>query len=198
MDKFLLEQLKASSKNIFNLDDIYVILGIHNIDKTTQHLTQLVLRELVKNKLLFRPRKNIYTLDKDYSRKELVCKLYRDTYISFETILSDQGIINHNTQVITAACYVSRKVSVGKDIYVYRELKKEILENNMCIDSGNFRIATKERAFLDMLYVDPKFNKFKNLQILNKSIIKKLLPIYQNNSLQERVFRLLSIKISHR
>jgi hypothetical protein len=47
-------------------------------------------------------------------------------------------------------------------------------------------IATPERAFLDLLYLNTEFY-FDNLNPLKKKSVFKLLPIYQSDALVKRV-----------
>jgi hypothetical protein len=51
-------------------------------------------------------------------------------------------------------------------------------------------MATPERAFLDLLYLNKSFY-FDNLQPLKRQIIKQLLPIYNSAALLDRTDKLL-------
>jgi hypothetical protein len=99
---------------------------------------------------------------------------------------------------LTCAAYVSRKVTNHGTKYVFREIKEVIFKNNQGISESHagqpYRQASLERAFLDFLYVNSSPVKFNNLQKLNKEIIQKLLPIYNNKSFVERVNWALATK----
>jgi len=60
------------------------------------------------------------------------------------------------------------------------------------LNQNNTNIATPERAFLDMLYLNGKYY-FDNLHILDKKTVVKLLPIYNSQALIKTVNNLLSI-----
>jgi hypothetical protein len=58
------------------------------------------------------------------------------------------------------------------------------MDNSVCM-------ASPERAFLDMLYLEPDFY-FDAPHILNKERVENLLPLYQSKALKKRVRRLLA------
>ena len=57
-------------------------------------------------------------------------------------------------------------------------------------EENHVNIASAERAFLDMLYLNGNYY-FDNLNPLNKTLVYKLLPLYQSKALIERVNKLL-------
>lgn len=72
--------------------------------------------------------------------------------------------------------------------YVYRKIKGEIIANTKGISrqSNQVNIATAERAFLDILYLNTNYY-FDNLNPLNKTRVYELLPIYMSKALADRV-----------
>ena len=58
-------------------------------------------------------------------------------------------------------------------------------------DSNHVNIATPERAFLDMLYLDKVFY-FDNLRPLNTQLIDKIMPAYKSIALKKRAQNLLA------
>ena len=73
-----------------------------------------------------------------------------------------------------------------------RKIKGEILIVTQGINQiDNVNIATPERAFLDILYLDSTYY-FDNLNPLDKKFITKLLPIYNSKTLMARVKKLLA------
>jgi len=142
-----------------------------------------------KGKIL-RPRKGIYSKP-GYNPEELACTLYTPSYVSLEYILQRTGIIFQYNKSITSVSYLSRSVDIEGNIYAYRRIKGEILvATDGIIRGGNISIATPERAFLDILYLDKEYY-FDNLNPLNKGLIKKLLPIYNSKTLTARVLKIL-------
>ncbi|GAH16800.1 unnamed protein product, partial [marine sediment metagenome] len=84
--------------------------------------------------------------------------------------------------------YLSRSIDVD-DLYLrFRKIKGEILVNPAGIiqEESHVSIASAERAFLDLMYLDPGFY-VDNSDALDKKALKRLLPIYDNMSLISRI-----------
>ena len=58
----------------------------------------------------------------------------------------------------------------------------------VCKDNVN--IATPERAFLDILYLNKDFY-FDNLNPLNRLLISQILPAFQSAALEKRVTKII-------
>jgi hypothetical protein len=59
----------------------------------------------------------------------------------------------------------------------------------------NIAMAIPERAFLDMMYLSAGNCYFDNLRPLSVKKIRDLLPLYRSVKLNERVTKLLNIKL---
>ena len=57
-------------------------------------------------------------------------------------------------------------------------------------NQNNVNIATPERAFLDMLYLNKDFY-FDNINSLDRQLIERILPAYKSAALEKRVAKLL-------
>lgn len=135
-------------------------------------------------------RKGIYAKE-GYDEKELACQLYTPSYISLEYVLQRAGVVFQYNDEITAAGNLSRTVEVDGKLYRYRKIKGEILINKSgIINDGNVNIATPERAFLDILYLNSNYY-FDNPSILDKDKVISLLPIYNCKTLEQRVYKIL-------
>jgi hypothetical protein len=175
----------SDMRSVFSLNDIAMLIGESNFKKLNERLNYYVR----KGKLL-RPRKGIY-VKPNYNPEELVCTLYTPSYISLEYVLQKAGIIFQHDERITAVSYLSRSVNIESCTYAYRKIKGEILIATQGINqTGNVNIATPERAFLDILYLNARYY-FDNLNPLDKNLITKLLPIYNSKILTARVKKLL-------
>ena len=121
----------------------------------------------------------------------MACLLYTPSYISLEFVLQKAGIVFQYDSRITAISYLSRSLEIdGKD-YQYRKLKNEILANTIGIKrENNINIATPERAFLDVMYLNKNYY-FDNINPLNKKLLLEILPIYKSKLLTQRVTKLL-------
>lgn len=173
-------------RTVFRLIDVAMLTGEMDIQGLSKKLNYYV-----RKKQLGNPRKGIYTKP-DYSREELACCLYSPCYISLGYVLQKKGIIFQYDTQITVVSYLSRIREIDNQSYRYRKLKGELLVNNMGIrQMPNYvNIADAERAFLDMLYLSPEFY-FDNLYSLDKSMIKRMLPIYKSVALTKRTEKLL-------
>ena len=93
---------------------------------------------------------------------------------------------------ITSVSYLSRTINVGNKQLSYRKIKDAILVNTTGLlqREGIVNIASPERAFLDLLYLESQFY-FDNLNSLDKKLVFKILPIYESKALARRVKKLM-------
>lgn len=175
----------SDSRSVFTLTDIAMLTGIDSYISLSKRLDYYVKREK-----LLRPRKGIYAKN-NYKPEELACSLYTPSYISLEYVLQKAGVVFQYDERITTVSYLSRSIEIEGQTYAYRKIKGEILvATDGIIRNSNINIATPERAFLDILYLDKEYY-FDNLNPLNKELINKLLPIYNSKTLTTRVKKLL-------
>jgi hypothetical protein len=65
--------------------------------------------------------------------------------------------------------------------YSYHKLSSAIINNQKGIEiKDNYRIATPERAFLDIIYLHRKY-EFNNLYEIDWKKVEEILPIYDAN-----------------
>jgi len=70
-------------------------------------------------------------------------------------------------------------------------MKDYILSNTVGIDhTAGYAIATRDRAFLDRVYVSKDYH-FDNLANLNWDKVFKILPIYHNQRLDKKFMNIL-------
>lgn len=175
----------SDKRDVFTLNDVAMLVGEADFKKINERLNYYV-----RKGKLHRPRKGIYT-KQNYNPEELVCSLYTPSYISLEYVLQKAGVIFQYDERITAVSYLSRTIEIENKEYAYRKIKGEILVATDGINrNGNINIATPERAFLDLLYLNGE-TYFDNLNPLDKGLIKKILPIYNSKTLTARVDKLL-------
>jgi len=181
-------EIYKNSRTVFRINDIALLIGKEKDDTLYK-----ILNYYVKTGKLFNPRKGFYAKE-GYKPEELACLLYPPTYISLEYVLQRSGVIFQYDSSITNISYLTRKIEVNNQTFSYRQIKGEILTNTVGIilNKNNINVATLERAFLDMLYLNKDFY-FDNLHILNKKAVAKLLPIYSSQTLVKAVNKLLSI-----
>jgi hypothetical protein len=169
-------------KTVFRLRDVALLAGEKDFESLNKKLNYYV-----RTGKLLNPRKGIYAKP-DYSNEELACLLYTPSYISLEYVLQKAGVIFQFDSRITAISYLSRSVEVEGKTFIYRKIKGEIISNTRGISRqiNHANIATAERAFLDLLYLNKNYY-FDNLNPLNKTQVYDLLPIYMSKALTDRV-----------
>lgn len=100
--------------------------------------------------------------------------LHTYSYISMETILFNEGIINQPPNATTIISSVSRKFNVMKHYFLSRKMRADFLYNNSgIITKNNIKMATPERAVADMLYYNPQ-KTFDAPELINWKKVKKI------------------------
>ncbi len=181
-----LSTILKSPKSVFSFKDIVLLWG------DSSNNAQDKISYYVKNGDIYRICRGFYAKDENYDKLELATKIYTPAYVSFETVLGRAGVtFQHYTQIFVAS-YLTREVSVDKQVISYRKIKNSILLNNAGIDhKENYSLASPERAFLDVLYLNKDYH-FDNPTPLNKKKIFEILPIYENKRIEEKVFKIFN------
>ena len=173
--------LYRSESTVFTVNEIALLLGDSNRDNLKARINYYV-----KTGKLLSLRKGVYA-KKDYNPLELAVKVYTPSYISLETVLEREGVIFQKYETIFAVSYLSRVIKVDSRQFRYRRIRENILINKEGVElREGYAIATKERAFLDVLYLYKNYY-FDNLDVLDKDIIREMMNIYRSNTLKERV-----------
>lgn len=145
------------------------------------------LSNYIKTGKLIRICRGLYAKDKNYNRFELATRIYTPSYISFETVLTRAGINFQFYSNIFVASYVTRDIEVGDQKISFIRMKDYVLSNGIGIEhSDNIAIASKERAFLDRIYISKDYH-FDNLDALNWDKVFDILPIYHNKRMNKKV-----------
>jgi hypothetical protein len=185
MEKGYLNTILRSEQTVFAFKDLF--LGWNGIDVKT---AKSRINYYVKTKALYPIRRGIYAKDQHYDRLELATKIYTPAYISFETVLGSAGITFQYYGQIFVASYQSKEIIADGQKIVFKTLKSSILLNSAgIIDKGTYAIASAERAFLDVLYLNKNYH-FDHLGFLDWDKVMTILPIYgKSNALQGLVER---------
>lgn len=177
-----IEILLRSRKTVFSAKDIALLWGEKAGAKTRVRLSSYV-----KNGKLIRVRRGVYAKDKNYDRFELATRIYTPAYISFETVLTRAGINFQFYGNIFAASYVTREIEADGQKISFLRMKDYVLSDTTGIENINdVYIATKERAFLDRIYISKDYH-FDNLAVLNWDKVFAILPIYRNQRMNKKV-----------
>jgi len=165
-----------SNKTVFSSKDIALLwrCSITNADRVR-------INYYIKKGDLYHIRKGFYAKDKNYDKFELATKIYTPSYISLETVLAKAGVIFQFYGQIFVVSYLTREIIADNQSYSYRKIKDSILTNDAGIENkNNYSIATPERAFLDIVYLNKDYH-FDNFSGLNWEKVFEILPIYGNN-----------------
>lgn len=173
-------------RTVFRLRDIALLTGQTNFQSLNSKLNYYVRTGKILN-----PRKGIYAKP-GYNPEELACRIYFPSYISLGYVLQKSGVIFQYDPGITLISYLSRSLEVNDMHMHFRRIKGEILANTTGIfqHEGQINIASAERAFLDLMYLDPGYY-IDNLHPLDSKAIDKLLPIYNTMSLASRIKKMM-------
>jgi predicted transcriptional regulator of viral defense system len=178
----LIAKLYESPKTILTVKDIALIWEETN---TVNLLSKI--KYYARQGSLIRLTRGVFAKSKDYNVKELAASIYTPSYISFETVLREAGIIfQHYDSIFVAGPYpITKKINC--QTIVFRKLKGSVLYSALGIKNENhYSIATPERAFLDTIYLSPKFY-FDNLRFIDWERCFALAKIYNNKQLIKRV-----------
>jgi predicted transcriptional regulator of viral defense system len=181
MNENHLATILRSNHSVFTFKDVTLLWG-----ETDPRQAKKRIYRYVKAGKLYSIRRGIYAKDRNYDRLELANKIFSPSYISFETVLAKEGIIFQHYDQLFAASYLTREITCDGGVYSFRRLKSTVLANSLGIEiKPNYSIASKERAFLDTLYLNPEYH-FDNLSPIDWNKCREILPIYGNKALAKR------------
>ncbi|MBU4087077.1 MAG: hypothetical protein V1732_01085 [Patescibacteria group bacterium] len=182
MGKNYLLNLIRSKNTIFTTKDIALIWNESRADFIRKKLYRYA-----KSGKLYSVRKGIYAKDANYDKYELAAKIFTPAYISFETALAKAGVIFQFYGQIFIASYLTRQLVIGGQTYSFKKIKDSILTNRMGIENrGNYFIASAERAFLDVVYLNKEYH-FDNLLNIDWGKVMEILPIYNNKRMEAKI-----------
>lgn len=178
----LIAKLHQIKKTIVTNRDLAIIWQESNRKKLNSKIAYYV-----KQKSLIKLTRGVFAKSKDYELKELANSIYVPSYISFETVLREAGIIFQHYDTIFVASKWPKILTIDKHSFVFRKLKDIAIFNpSGVINNGTYSIATPERAFLDMIYLFPDYY-FDNLGSIDWDKCDELVKIYNNKQLVKRL-----------
>lgn len=177
----LIVKLYQHHKTILTSRDLALIWQETNTDNLKAKVAYYI-----KQKVLIRLTRGVFAKDENYNVKELATSIYSPSYISFETVLREAGVIFQHYETIFVASKWPKTIELDKHTFSFRKLKDEILFNSTgIINKEEYSIASPERAFLDMIYLFPRYY-FDNLKSIDWSKCDEIVKIYNNQQLQKR------------
>lgn len=177
-----LDILLRSNKTIFSNKDVALMWG-----EEADGSVRVRLNYYVKAKKLIRVHRGLYAKDKNYNRYELATRINTPSYISFETVLGSSGMTFQYYGNIFVASYIKRNMEVDGQRIEFVKMKDYVLSNTLGIEnSDGYARATKERAYLDRIYVSKKYY-IDNTSPLDWEKVFEILPIYHNKRMEKTV-----------
>ena len=177
-----LTSILRSPKTVFTYKDIVLLWN-----ESASDAARVRLNYYLKKGYLCRIRKGLYAKNENYDRLELATRILTPSYVSFETVLAKEGLIFQYYEPVFVASYATRTITIEGQTYSFRKIKNEVLVNSIGIENiRETSLATKERAFLDMLYANGDYH-FDNLRSLDWKRVFEILPIYDNKRMSKKV-----------
>lgn len=169
----LVKEMTELDKSYFSVADLEKIL---DLKKKSLYVT---LNRLVKNGVLIRLRKNIYSLfTKPIDHEKIANELYFPSYLSFEQALSKYSILSQIPYIHTfATTRLTKKTEINGVVIEYSHLPKDLFFGYILKD-GKY-IAEPEKALLDTLYMVSRGKRSINIGELDlKGLDRKKLDVY--------------------
>jgi len=177
-----LERILRNPKTVFSAKELLLLCEGTSPDNLRSQLSYYV-----STGSLYRVRRGLYAKDKNYDRLEVATQILTPAYISFETVLRQAGAIFQYYESIFVASTHSREIVCDGQSYIYRRLRDTLLNNRAGIKiQDTYSIATPERAFLDLVYLNPDYYLDKPSQI-NWQLVHEMVPIYENKRMEKVV-----------
>jgi len=187
MNKNLILEIYKKPQTIFSLKEISLMFPEFAYKNLKSKLSYFVSTGKLK-----RVRKGIYAKE-NFNSLELANKIYTPSYISLETVLKKEGIVFQKYETIFVSSYLTRRIKVEDQEIFYRKIKDEVLLNSLGVKEENsYFIASKERAFLDAVFIYKDYH-FDNLRPLDWEKIKEIEKIYSSKTLVKRVIQYYKI-----
>jgi hypothetical protein len=154
---YRISELNQLDRKLFHTNDLAILWGIadrHNLYMTiTRYIDRGILFPIYKGLYSSVPISSVNPLELGQAI------IHRYCYLTTETVLSQAGIISQVVYDYTFAAELSRRVSVDRWRFRFRQLKNEYLHHPAGIASQNgIFVASVERAVADMLYFNPKYH----------------------------------------
>jgi len=182
MKKDNILEIMRSKNTVFTSKDIALIWNESNLNALKKKI-----HRYIKARKIYSIRRGLYAKDKNYDKFELATKIFTPSYVSFETVLVKAGFIFQFYGQIFIASYLSREIVVDGQTYIFKKIKDSVLTSNAGIENkGNYFIASPERAFLDVVYLNKDYH-FDNLSDLNWDKVFEILPIYCNKRMEKKI-----------
>jgi predicted transcriptional regulator of viral defense system len=150
--KWLELEKRLAEKNI----TVFTVSEFRRVMDMSETAAQKLLERYAKKGILLRLRKGLYAIKADPPSSYLISnKLYRPSYVSFESALSHHGLIPETVYGITAATTKpTRNFQLEGKSFTYHKIKKSAYTGYepVKIEGRVVLLASPEKALIDYLY----------------------------------------------
>ncbi len=177
-------KLMNLEKTVFTTADLMIAWGIEN-----KKVLWVNISRALKKGYLRAVSRGIYHLSqRDVNIFELAGKINKNSYISFETVLAENGVIYQwYGEVMSATWGISKVIKNKYGKFKYYHLPENVILNRLgIINKGNYFMASPERAFCDKVYKNG-LGYFDDLSGLDKNKLKEISKIYNNKRLENDI-----------
>jgi predicted transcriptional regulator of viral defense system len=157
---------KYQEVKIFHFNHLKLLTGI------SSHNLRISLSRLEKKGLVKRISRGFYANPFNLpTLREISGRIYQPSYISLETVLSEEGVISQIPLVLTCVTLrLPREFRTSFGTIVYHQIKKEIFFGYK--NEKGYFFAEKEKAFLDWIYLYKK--RYKAFPLLDEVWMEEL------------------------
>lgn len=182
-----LVKLLQTKKTVFSIKDLQKILKANSL-QTIRTYTLRAKKKWILENIYYGLWKLIW---RETDLFELACKIHKNSYISFETVLKKEWVIfQHYWENIFLASDKSLEKQAVWKVFKSFKLKTSILLNPIWIKhTWNYSIASKERAICDKLYLNSNYF-FDNLENVDFEKLLEISKIY-NKRVELEVIELI-------
>jgi predicted transcriptional regulator of viral defense system len=184
-------KLDKTDRKIFSTQDLAVIWN--QPDKRKLYET---IKYYLRTNQLYQITRGIYSTEKLDEKNitknislafKIAQKISPNSYISLYTALKYHGLIFQYYENIYSIGERNTERGIFNKKFIYKTMKDDIFRNERAIISQNgYRIASKERAVCDTLYLIPNVG-IDNVEMLDKKKVEETSKIYGNKSLDKRL-----------
>ena len=167
---------------VFTFSDLWNVIGLTSSDRTAR-----VVARLIREKVLFKIRRNLYATE-EADLWVLASRIKRNACVSLDSVLARNGLIGTVPARSVSLIYSGPPEVIETPFgqIQFFKIKKDLLFSMQKIKDGIY-VADNEKAYLDLLYYYSKGSKFVvdpltdiDIWKLDRKKIKKYLRSYKN------------------
>jgi predicted transcriptional regulator of viral defense system len=182
------KQLNSIKKSYFSFADL------RKVSRLDDASLRVAVSRMVKAGEIISLTKGYYCLDKaSVDMQKIALEIYAPSYLSFEWVLGQYGILSQKSHALTLATTKrAKQIEIGDMFVSYHHLQEGLYFGYMLKDGR--LIAEPEKALLDLAYLSlngyAKFDAEEmNLELLDKNKIKGYLKRFKNKRLDRLINR---------